>query len=232
MPQAELKQQQADLQKSTIYAPIDGIVLTRSVNPGQTVASSMQAPVLFVLAAGLENMELKAAIDEADIGGVKPGQIARFTVDAFPERKFDAEIREISFASVATEGVVTYNARLDVDNQELLLRPGMTATVAVVTREVQGVVMVPATAFRFSPQAAAKRAFSLRDLFMPRMGRGGGRPQRQAAKDGARTLYVLKDGAPQAVEVRTGATDGENVEIVSGLVDGDPVITGVSQPRS
>ena len=94
--EAELKQQQADLQKSKIYAPIDGIVLTRSVNPGQTVASSMQAPVLFVLAANLENMELKAAIDEADIGGVRPGQIARFTVDAFPDRKFDAEIRDIS----------------------------------------------------------------------------------------------------------------------------------------
>ena len=151
---AELKLQQADLQKSTIYAPIDGIVLTRSVNPGQTVASSMQAPVLFVIAADLENMELKAAVDEADIGGVKPGQIARFTVDAFPERTFDAEIRDIAFASVTTEGVVTYNARLDVDNKELLLRPGMTATVSVVTREAKGVVTVPAAAFRFSPPAA------------------------------------------------------------------------------
>ena len=230
---AELKLQQADLQKSTIYAPIDGIVLTRSVNPGQTVASSMQAPVLFVLAADLESMELKAAVDEADIGGVKPGQAARFTVDAFPDRKFDALIREISFASVATEGVVTYNARLDVDNKELLLRPGMTATVAVVTREAKGVITVPATAFRFSPQAAETRVFSLRDLFMPRMGRPGGQRQRQAAGgDGTRTLYVLKDGAPQAVQVRTGATDGENVEIVSGIAEGDPVVTGVRQARS
>ena len=132
--EADLKLQQADLAKSTIYAPIDGIVLTRSVNPGQTVASSMQAPVLFVIAENLETMQLNAAIDEADIGTVKAGQKARFTVDAFPERRFDATIRDISFASTTTEGVVTYQARLDVSNAELLLRPGMTATVSVVTR--------------------------------------------------------------------------------------------------
>ena len=198
---AELKLQQADLQKSTIYAPIDGIVLTRSVNPGQTVASSMQAPVLFVIAADLESMELKAAVDEADIGGVKPGQTARFTVDAFPDRKFDAAIREISFASVATEGVVTYNARLDVDNNELLLRPGMTATVAVVTREAKGVVTVPATAFRFSPQAAETRAFSLRDLFMPRMGR----PRRPAPASGSRRRWHAHAICPEGRRAAGGA---------------------------
>ncbi len=227
--EAQLKQQDADLEKSTIYAPIDGIVLTRSVNPGQTVASSMQAPVLFVLAANLENMELKAAIDEADIGGVKAGQAARFTVDAFPDRTFDAEIRDISFASVTTEGVVTYNARLNVDNSELLLRPGMTATVSVVTREAKGVLTVPAAAFRFSPTAAAeRRSFSLRDLFMPRMGPPRNQAQRKPADAGTRTLYVLKDGAPQAAEVKTGATDGELLEIVSGLSQGDQVVTGVA----
>src|SRR5690606_33092153 len=118
-----------------------------------TVASSMQAPVLFVLAAGLENMELKAAIDEADIGGVRPGQTARFTVDAFPDRKFDAAIKDIAYASVTTEGVVTYDAKLEVDNHALLLRPGMTATVSVITRQADGVLTVPAAAFRYSPQA-------------------------------------------------------------------------------
>ncbi len=227
---ADLKLQQADLQKSTIYAPIDGIILTRSVNPGQTVASSMQAPVLFVIAADLESMELKAAVDEADIGGVKPGQTARFTVDAFPERKFDADIREISFASVATEGVVTYNARLDVDNKELLLRPGMTATVAIVTQQAKDVLTVPASAFRFSPQATAVRAFKLSDLFgPPRMGRGAGQQrQRKNAEDGTRTLYILENGAPKKVQVKTGATDGEQVEIVSGLAEGDLVITAAS----
>jgi HlyD family secretion protein len=189
--------------------------------------------VLFVLAANLENMELKAAVDEADIGGVQPGQIARFTVDAFPERTFDAEIRDISFASVATEGVVTYNARLDVDNRELLLRPGMTATVTVVTREAKDVMTVPASAFRFSPPTGETRAFSLRDLFVPRMrmGRPGGQ-QQQSGEPGMRTLYVLKDGAPLAVQVKTGATNGENVEIVSGIAEGDQVITAIRQART
>ncbi len=229
--EAELKQQQADLVKSRIYAPIDGIVLTRSVNPGQTVASSMQAPVLFVLAANLENMELEAAIDEADIGGVRTGQAARFTVDAFPERSFDADIRDISFASVATEGVVTYNARLDVDNSELLLRPGMTATVTVVTRQADNVLTVPAEAFRFSPPAANERGgFSLRNLFMPRMRSGRPNGQRQGGSEaGMRTLYVLRDGAPQAVQVKVGATDGQKMEIVSGLEIGDQVVTGMRQ---
>jgi HlyD family secretion protein len=225
--EAELKQQQADLEKSTIYAPIDGIVLTRAVNPGQTVASSMQAPVLFVLAANLENMELKAAIDEADIGSVKTGQVARFTVDAFPDRSFDAAIRDISFASETTEGVVTYNARLDVNNSELLLRPGMTATVAIVTREASNVLTAPAAAFRFSPPVATESSgFSLRDMFMPRMRIGRPSGQRQARTDaGTRMIYLLKDGAPEAVQVKTGATDGESVEILSGLSEGDRIIT-------
>ncbi len=226
---ADLKLQQADLEKSTIYAPIDGIVLTRSVDPGQTVASSLQAPVLFVIAAELENMELIAAIDEADIGSVKPDQKAVFTVDAFPERKFDAEIRDIAYASVTTEGVVTYDARLGVDNAELLLRPGMTATVSVVTREAKDVITVPAAAFRFRPPAVQPRAaWSLQSMFMPRLPRSGGQRATTVSTDGTRTLYVLKDGQPVPVKVKTGSTDGERTEIVSGLEAGDLVVTGTT----
>jgi HlyD family secretion protein len=231
--QAELKQRQTDLEKSRIYAPIDGIVLTRSVDPGQTVASSLQAPVLFVIAADLARMELKAAIDEADIGGVAPGQKARFTVDAFPDRGFDALIRDISYASVTTDGVVTYDARLDVDNDKLLLRPGMTATVQVVTRQATGVITVPAAAFRFRPPVAEKsRGWSLQNLFMPRIRMGGNRGEQQPQPtDGTRTLYVLKDGAPQPVKVKTGSTDGEKTEILSGLAEGDQVVVGLGQAR-
>ncbi|MBZ9743310.1 MULTISPECIES: efflux RND transporter periplasmic adaptor subunit [unclassified Mesorhizobium] len=230
--QADLKAQRTDLAKSTIYAPIDGIVLTRSVDPGQTVASSLQAPVLFVIAADLRNMELVAAVDEADIGAVKSGQHARFTVDAFPDRPFDAEIRDISYASVTTDGVVTYNARLEVDNNELLLRPGMTATVSVVTREAKGVLTVPSSAFRYRPAQQAARGWSLSDLFTGRMGRGN--RQRQPAKaptDGSRTLYVLENGRPRPVNVKIGSTDGELTEITSGLEEGAEVITA-SQSRS
>lgn len=231
--QADLKAQQTDLAKSTIYAPIDGIVLTRSVDPGQTVASSLQAPVLFIIAADLRNMELVAAVDEADIGAVKTGQHARFTVDAFPERPFDAEIRDISYASVTTDGVVTYNARLEVNNNELLLRPGMTATVSVVTRQAKGVLTVPSTAFRYRPAQQAARAWSLSDLFTGRMGRPGGNRRQQVAAptDGSRTLYVLENGRPHPVNVKIGSTDGELTEITSGLDEGAQVITA-SQLRS
>jgi HlyD family secretion protein len=233
--QADLKLQQADLAKSTIYAPIDGIVLTRSVNPGQTVASSMQAPVLFVLAADLSQMELKAAVDEADIGSVAKGQNARFTVDAFPDRSFDATIRDIAYASVTTDGVVTYNAWLDVGNDELLLRPGMTATVSIVTREAKAVLTVPAPAFRYRPTPVARGGgFSLQNLFLGRPNRGPTDRSRPTSTptDGSRTLYVLKNGAPVAVRVKTGSTDGDRTEVVSGLVAGDAVITAASPAKA
>ncbi|WP_315923710.1 efflux RND transporter periplasmic adaptor subunit [Mesorhizobium sp. SP-1A] len=232
---ADLKAQQTDLAKSTIYAPIDGIVLTRSVDPGQTVASSLQAPVLFVIAADLKSMELKAAIDEADIGRVRPGQHARFTVDAFPDRPFDAEIRDISYASVTTDGVVSYDARLDVDNGELLLRPGMTATVSVVTQNAKDVLTVPSTAFRYRPAMGRRDGgFSLLSMFTGRRGRpGAAQPEQRQPKpaDGSRLLYVLKDGRPRPVSVKVGASDGERTEVLSGLSEGDLVITG-SQQRS
>jgi HlyD family secretion protein len=231
--QADLKAQQTDLAKSTIYAPIDGIVLTRSVDPGQTVASSLQAPVLFVIAADLSQMELNAAIDEADIGGVKPGQDARFTVDAYPDRRFDASIRDIAYASVTTDSVVTYAARFNVDNKDLLLRPGMTATVSIVTRQANDVVTVPAAALRFSPPPATeRRGFSLRNIVSPGP-RFGGRGQRRqsASTDGTRTLYVLRDGRPHAVQVKTGSTDGDKVEILSGLKGGEQVILSATQAR-
>lgn len=231
--EAELKLQQADLEKSSIYTPIDGVVLSRDVNPGQTVASSMQAPVLFVIAENLERMELKAAIDEADIGTVAAGQNARFTVDAFPERRFAASISDISYASVLTDNVVTYEARLTVANEELLLRPGMTATVEIVTREADDILTVPAAAFRYSPpQESAGSGFGLQSLFMPRrMGppmRSGGRA-RGGGEEG-RPLYVLRDGQPQMVRVVTGATDGARMEVLSGLSEGDLVIVGSGQP--
>ncbi|QDB99958.1 efflux RND transporter periplasmic adaptor subunit [Mesorhizobium sp. 8] len=228
---ADLKLQQADLAKSTIYAPIDGIVLTRSVDPGQTVASSLQAPVLFVIAADLRKMELKAAIDEADIGAVKAGQNARFTVDAFPERPFNAAIRDISYASVTTDGVVTYDARLDVDNGELLLRPGMTATVSVVTKQAKGALTVPSSAFRYRPTETRERGFSLLSMFTGRGGRGGRWRDRQRDKpaEGLRTLYVLENGQPRRVDVKVGATDGDVTEVLSGLKEGDKVITASRQ---
>lgn len=232
--EAQLRLQQTDLSKTKIYSPTDGIVLTRSVDPGQTVASSLQAPVLFVIAADLRKMELKAAIDEADIGMVSADQTARFTVDAFPGRVFDAHIRDIAYASVTTDGVVTYDARLDVENPDMLLRPGMTATVAIITRQANNVLTAPSTAFRFRPPVAERdTGWSLQNLFMPRMPRGGNRPQQRALPaDGTRTLYVLENGEPKPVKVTIGSTDGDRTEIISGLNEGDRVIVGSSESRS
>jgi HlyD family secretion protein len=228
---ANLKLKQTDLANSVIYAPIDGVVLTRDVDPGQTVASSLQAPVLFVIAEDLKHMELKAAIDEADVGSVRKGQKADFTVDAYPDRTFHASISDIAFASSTTDGVVTYTADLAVDNSDLALRPGMTATVSVITNEIKDAVTVPNATFRFRPpsnEKSAGRGFSLTNLFMPRFRRTRSQVEQPAA-DGSRTLYVLKDGVPVAVHVKAGATDGERTQIVSGLEAGAKVVTGSSQ---
>jgi HlyD family secretion protein len=230
--EANEKLQETDLAKSTIYAPIDGVVLTRSVDPGQTVASSFSAPVLFVIAEDLTRMQLEAAIDEADIGRVAKGQTGHFTVDAFPDQRFDAKISDIAYASVTTDNVVTYEAKLDVDNSKLLLRPGMTAAVDVVTRQADGVLTIPNAAFRYSPparQAGSSRGFSLRDLFMPRFRRHRDRAEPPATAEGTRAVYVLRDDHPHKVMVKPGDTDGEITEILSGLKEGDKVITGSSQ---
>ncbi len=233
--QANEKLQETDLAKSTIYAPIDGVVLTRSVDPGQTVASSFSAPVLFVIAQDLKQMQLEAAIDEADIGKVAKGQPGRFTVDAFPGQHFDARISDIAFASVTTDNVVTYQAKLDVDNSKLLLRPGMTASVDIVTRQAKDILTVPNAAFRYSPPArdSSKRGgFSLRSLFMPRFGHHRSRPEPAISEEGTRAIYVLRDGHPHKVMVKPGETDGEHTEILSGLKAGEQVITSSAQQGS
>lgn len=222
---ADLKIQQAALEKSVIRSPIDGIVLTRAADPGQTVAASLSAPILFVIAEDLASMKLEASIDEADIGQLAIDQRATFTVDAWPDQTFEARVRDIAYASTKTDNVVTYTATFNVDNAQLLLRPGMTATVAVVVREAKGVVTVPNEAFRFTPPATSNNSggFSLLRLFMPRFPQNGTKKPEIAA-DGTRTLYILENGAPVAVKVKAGSSDGERTEIVSGLEAGKEVV--------
>jgi HlyD family secretion protein len=227
--QADLKLQQAALAKSTIYAPIDGIILTRSVDTGQTVAASLSAPILFVIAADLKNMKLEAAIDEADIGMVAKDQNAKFKVDAYPDKNFDAAITQIAYASQTTDNVVTYEAQLGVDNTDLTLRPGMTANVNIIVREANGVLTVPNSAFRYQPTPVAEaKSFSLTSMFMPRMGRQQAKSAPAVASDGTRTLYLLKNGAPEAVQVKTGSTDGTRTEVLSGVAENDVIVTAES----
>lgn len=221
---AELAMQETDLTKTRILSPVDGIVLKRDAEPGQTVASSLQAPVLFTLAEDLARMQLEADVDEADIGAVKEGQKATFTVDAYPGKNFPAVIDTIEYSPKVTENVVTYKAVLTVDNRDLLLRPGMTATAQIVTQDVPDVLSVPNAALRYSPPRAAKsQGFSVTSLFIPRMPRSE-RAQAPAA-DGERTVYVLENGAPKEVKVHVGVSDGKSTQIVSGdLKAGDEVI--------
>ena len=152
---ATLSTDETNLTKASIRSPIDGVVLSRSVDPGNAVAASLQAVTLFSVAENLAQLQLEASVDEADVGAVKVGQKATFTVSAYPSRRFPATIRRVAFGSTTTNNVVTYVATLDVDNSDLALRPGMTAVATIVATERNDVLLVPNTALRFSPTAAA-----------------------------------------------------------------------------
>lgn len=205
---ADIALQQIDITKSSIISPVDGIVLKRAAQPGQTVASSLQAPVLFTLAEDLKRMQVEANIDEADIGAVKADQDAQFTVDAYPGKPFPAKIETLEFSPLTTDGVVTYKAILTVDNSELLLRPGMTATAQIIVQRVGDALAVPNAALRYQPsQRRAESGFDLTRIFFPRPG-GRGAPKRDQAAN-ARSVWILKDGKPQQVTVSIGVTDGK-----------------------
>ncbi|MCB1550317.1 MAG: efflux RND transporter periplasmic adaptor subunit [Hyphomicrobiaceae bacterium] len=232
--EAELRLNETNLAKARIVSPIKGIVLKRNVDPGQTVASSLQAPVLFTIAEDLTKMEVQVDVDEADVGKVKVGDPATFTVDAYPERKFPARIRDLRYASETVQGVVTYKAVLSVDNAELLLRPGMTATAEIRVREVKDALLVPNTALRFVlPNQSNKRSSGglLRRILPgpPRF-----RPAtKQDDKGVTRRLYVLRDGEPTPVSVQIGASDGRRTEIASGgLKAGDLVVVDTTTSKT
>lgn len=222
--QANLELKQLDIDKSQILSPVNGIVLKRAVEPGQTVASSLQAPVLFTLAEDLKRMQLEANIDEADIGTVKVGQKATFTVDAFSSRSFPARIEAIEFSPLTTDGVVTYKAILSVDNSDLALRPGMTATAQITVQEITGALLVPNSALRYSPPAQTRQeSFSVSRLFLPRMPRSE-RPAKKEAPAGERVVWQLKDNVPVSLNIKTGASDGKVTEVVQGEIGPDALL--------
>lgn len=227
--QADLAQREDDLSKAAIVAPIDGMVLERNVEPGQTVISTSSATNLFTIAEDISQMNVEANVDEADIGTVKEGQAATFTVDAFADRSFPAVIGKVEYAPTTTDNVITYKAILTADNKDLLLRPGMTATALITVRELKQVLTVSNAALRYQPpKQSTSSGFNLTSLFMPRMPRSEKTTPPPA--NGERTLYVLRNGAPQAVTVKTGASDGLRTEIVSGdLKAGDEVVLSSRQ---
>lgn len=222
--EADLRLDEINLAKACICSPIDGIVLERSVDPGQTVASSLQAPVLFVIAEDLSHMELWVDIDEADVGRIALGQKVVFGVDAYPGRKFPAELRDIRYGSEVVQGVVTYKAVLAIDNSELLIRPGMTATAEITVQEVEDALLAPNAALRFSPPATDEPSGGFLQRLFP-MGRAFRPASNQEASGPDRRIWVLRESVPVAVPVTVGVSDGRMTEIVSGKISpGDAII--------
>jgi HlyD family secretion protein len=243
--EAVLEANISELAKATIYSPITGIVLNRSVEAGQTVAASLQAPVLFTLAENLTNMMLYVSVDEADVGQIKEAQSAEFIVDAYPDKTFPAQITQVRFAPQTENGVVTYQCLLKVDNSDLLLRPGMTATADILVHDEQDTLLVPNAALRFTPsqlpyslsnrrgQDAGRNGQSgiLSKLF-PRPGHGnrGSRSNEDGVKKEAAKVWILQNGRSLPVSVQTGASDGIDTCIISGNVKpGLQVIVGMIQ---
>ena len=230
---ATLSTDETNLSKASIRSPINGVVLSRSVDPGNAVAASLQAVTLFSLAENLTQLKLEASVDEADVGSVKVGQKASFTVSAYPARRFPATIRRVAFGSTTTNNVVTYVATLDVDNADLALRPGMTAVATIVAIERDGVLLVPNTALRFSPTAtgAAVGGASGTSILSKMMPRPPGSNRAKVAgtetkAPGARQIWVLRQGQAVAVPVQTGISDGRLTEVSGeGLAAGMAVIT-------
>jgi HlyD family secretion protein len=228
--QATLGATQTDITKAVIRSPINGIVLTRSVEPGQTVAAAFQAPVLFKLAEDLAQMELHVDVDEADIGQVKDGQEAAFEVDAYPDRTFKATITQTRFGSKTVDSVVTYETVLKVDNSDLALRPGMTATADITVKKVQDAVLVPSAALRFEPPVQQAKAPSrgLLGALLPRPPISMAKPK-EDGNGKQQKVWVLEDGQPVAVPVTIGATNGAMVEVVSpDITPGTVVIVDIA----
>lgn len=230
--QANLDSARDDLDKMVLRSPIRGVVLDRAAETGQIVASSLNAPTLFTLAEDLALMKLLVDVDEADIGKVAVGNRATFTVDAFPGRVFPAEITQVRLAPVTTNNVVTYKAQLSVENPDLSLRPGMTATAVIEVTRISDALVIPNAALRYAPPQASDPARGAQSpagrglvgLIMPRRPSNGTRAQGRAARG---QIYVLRDGAPLALGATTGDSDGRVTVVTGGdLAEGDLVITG------
>src|SRR5213593_5105419 len=195
--QASLEEAQVNLRYTDILSPVDGVVVSRNVDVGQTVAASFQTPTLFLIAQDLTQMQVDASVSESDIGGVKMGQKASFTVEAYAGRTFEGRVSQLRQAPITVQNVVTYDVVIAVANPDLALLPGMTANVHIVTEEHPEVLAVPLLALRFHPQGAATG------------------PDGEPA-DGAKRVWVLRDRAPEPVSVQVGIDDGTSIEVTGG----------------
>jgi HlyD family secretion protein len=221
---ANLKSAESDLSYTKIISPVDGIVISRNVDVGQTVSASLQAPTLFVIAENLTKMQVNASVVEADIGKVSVGQEATFTVDAYPDKRFTGEITQGRNAPIALQNVVTYDVIIGVENPDLRLKPGMTANVSILTAHKDNTLKIPNAAFRFRPDSEENKEESgIATTYKE--------PTKNEKKDdGAIYVWTIsKNGEPTPVQVKIGITDGNFTEIIDGnLKEGDQIIMGVA----
>jgi HlyD family secretion protein len=238
-----LKKAQVDLARCKIYAPIDGIVISRDVNVGQTVAASLSAPKLFVIANDLAKMQIEAKVSEADIGRIAAGQEVNFTVDAFPGDTFRGKVTQVRNAPAIDQNVVTYDTIIEVKNPELKLKPGMTANVTIVISHRENVLRIPNAAFRFRPakgvavRKVEEKTAETTEASAQHQEKPGGekkaevaKPKKDKRKSGG-TVHVLRDGALNSVKIKTGVTDGRQTELIEGLNEGDAVVIDSSEPE-
>lgn len=218
--QGALDKTKADLDHCTITSPIDGVVISRSVDVGQTVAASLQAPVIFQIANDLTKMQIDSNVAEADVGAVEVGQTVDFTVDAFPARTFHGKVVQVRNAPITVQNVVTYDTVIGVSNPDLKLKPGMTANVSIIIAHKDNVLQLKNAALRYRPPDAAA-APQPRSKPSP----NGQRPTGARERRNDRTVYVLSFGRPKAIQIKTGISDGIVTEVTDGLKEGDQVVT-------
>jgi len=235
--QATLDANKSDLAKAVVHSPINGVVLERKIEPGQTVAAQFQSPVLFTLAEDLTQMELQVDIDEADVGQVRPEQDATFTVDAYPDQLFSARTTQVRYGSETVDGVVTYKAVLKVDNSSLALRPGMTATAVITVDKRENVLLIPNVALRFVPPKTETKdkpgGGSVLNAIMPHPPRQESTPREETnEKSKDQHVWVLREGQLTAIPITKGLSDGKMTEVTGGELEvGTELVTDTVTTR-
>jgi len=236
---AQLKIINKNLSYTDIYSPIDGVVLNRNVSAGQTIASSFNAPTLFVIAKDLTKMQVRAAVDEADIGGVQSGQKVTFTVDAFPNDVFQGEVREVLLHPSVSANVVTYKTLINVDNTEMKLKPGMTASIYIYTEEDNNALLISSRALNFKPDSTLISRYLIRNAERKVTSQKNNREKRSLQKEGldkttienekSQKAYVWKKSGDTLIEkiITIGLNDDVNVKVIHGLSPNEEVITHI-----
>ena len=219
-----LAQARTNLSYANIYAPIDGIILSREVEEGQTVAASMTTPTLFTIAKDITKMQVEANVDEADIGGVEVGQRVSFTVDAYPQEEFSGRVRQVRLSATTESNVVTYTVIIDADNPEQKLKPGLTATITIFTQELKDIDTVPASAIAFSPDTETLQKYYQQNQIKAKI------PEIKTGKNKEKYIWIKNnDGSLSQKQITVGINDGINIQVVSGLSGSEQIVTSLEE---